>query len=54
MIEQQGLRTPTEPRFGNSYIHGIRGLAFASAFTGRSRAAPFALAPIHAQDHIVR
>ena len=39
MIEQQGLRTPMKPSFGNAYIHGIRGLAFASAFTRRSRAA---------------
>src|SRR5215469_1946813 len=36
LVIQQGFRTPTEPSFGNSYIHGIRGLAFASAFTSRS------------------
>jgi hypothetical protein len=37
MIEQQSLRTPAEPNLGNFYIHGIRGLALASAFTGRSK-----------------
>jgi hypothetical protein len=35
-VVQQGVRTPTEPSFGNFYIHGIRGLVFASAFTRRS------------------
>jgi hypothetical protein len=37
MIEQQSLRTPAEPNLGSFYIHGIRGLALASAFTGRSK-----------------
>jgi hypothetical protein len=37
MIEQQSLRTPAERNLGSFYIHGIRGLALASAFTGRSK-----------------
>src|SRR5260221_14274781 len=34
-VVQEGLRKPTEPSFGNFYIHGIRGLVFGSALTRR-------------------
>ena len=35
-IVQQGLRTPTEPRFENCCTRGIRGLLFGLPFTRRS------------------
>jgi len=47
MVEQQSLRTPTEPSLGSFYIGGIRGPASTSAFTSRSQsrmALSFALA----------
>ena len=35
-VVQQGLRTPTEPRFENCCTRGIRGLLFGLPFTRRS------------------
>ena len=36
IVVQQGLRTPTEPRFENCCTRGIRGLLFGLPFTRRS------------------